>query len=323
MNNRHFELPLRGALALFFSSIIFSATVFFSTVFFSIPRAAAQAGPGQAGVAVSMVVTVKGNHGAEANVSGENVIVTESKARARVTDWVPLQGERAGLELFLLLDDSRDTSLGTQVEDIRRFITAQPPTTKVGVAYLQDGGLKIVQSLTAEHALAAKAVHVTLSNLARIGSPYDSLATLIKQWPEGNDRREVLMISSGIDGAHEGVPADIYVNPVITEAQSAGVVVFAINTAAEESDSDRAGRGKAYLSQVAEQTGGESYYRVSSGSIAPYLDDATHRLERQYLLTFLAKPGKKAGMQSVKVRTDMSHTELASAEKVFVPAGGQ
>ena len=41
---------------------------------------------------------------------------------------------------------------------------------------------------------------------------------------------------------------------------------------------------------------------------------------RQYLLAFVAKPEKNAGMQSVKVRTDASHMEIASAERVFVPA---
>jgi hypothetical protein len=320
MKKEHFALRLLGALAL----------VFASTTFFSIPTAAAQASPDQSGVPVSMVVTVKGHHGAEGSVSGADVIVTESKARAKVTEWVPLQGDRAGLELFILLDDSRDTSLGTQVEDIRRFITAQPPTTKIGVAYMQEGGTKIVQSLTEDHAKAASALHVSLGNLARTDSPYNALSDLIKQWPAGNDRRgadrrEILMISTGVDpvnGDSGPYKYDGYVETAIEAAQRAGVVVFAIGTSGEDVASDHIGAGRNYLSQIAEETGGESYH-LQSGSLTsfvPYLDDATQRLNRQYLLTFLAKPGKKAGMQSVKVRTDASHTELASAEKVFVPA---
>jgi hypothetical protein len=287
--------------------------------------ARAQATADRAGVPVSMVVTVKARHGAEPNISPENVIVSEGRARAKVTDLVPLQGERAGLELFLLLDDSRNTSLGTQVEDIRHFILAQPPTTKIGVAYMQDGATKIAQSLTADHALAAGALHVSLSNLAKSVSPYNSLTDLIKQWPAGTDRREVLMISSGADavfGDSGPDKDDIYVDSAIEAAQRAGVVVFAIGTSGEQFDTSNPGRGKNYLSQVAEETGGESYYRESGPvtSFVPYLEDATQRLNRQYLLTFLAKPGKKPGMQSVKVRTDVSHTEIASAERVFVPA---
>jgi hypothetical protein len=273
-----------------------------------------------------MVVTVKARHGADMpNISGENVVVYESRARAKVTNWVPLQGDRAGLELFILLDDARNTSLGTQLEDIRRFIVAQPATTKIGVAYMRDGGPKIVQSLTTDHALAANALHVSLGNLARSASPYTSLSALIKQWPAGNDRREILMISSGVDevfGDNGPDKDDVYVDSAIAEAQRAGVVVFAIGTSGENLDSSHVGRGKYYLSQVAEETGGESYYRESGPltSFVPYLDDATRQFSRQYLLTFLAKPGKKPGMEAVKVRTDVSHTEIASAERVYVPA---
>ena len=38
-----------------------------------------------------------------------------------------------------LLDDSSNISLGSQLEDIRQFIIAQPATTKIGVGYMQNG----------------------------------------------------------------------------------------------------------------------------------------------------------------------------------------
>jgi hypothetical protein len=50
------------------------------------------------------------------------------------------------------------------------------------------------------------------------------------------------------------------------------------------------------------------------------LEDSTSRLNRQYLVSFLVQPGKKAGMQSVKVRTEVPHAQLVAAEKVYVPA---
>jgi hypothetical protein len=62
-----------------------------------------------------------------------------------------------------------------------------------------------------------------------------------------------------------------------------------------------------YLSQVSDETGGEAYYLGFGApvSFAPYLDDLSHRLTRQYLLTFLAKPEKKAGFQQFKLRTEV------------------
>jgi hypothetical protein len=289
----------------------------------------AQAAPTLDGVPVSMVVTVEPRHGSEVpNISGENVMVYQSRARAKVIDWVPLQGEHAGLELFILLDDSRNTSRGSQLEDIRHFIMAQPATTKIGVAYMQIGGAKIVQDLTGDHTLAANALHVSTGNLARSGSPYAALGDLIKQWPAGSDRREILMISSGVDGDYSDYAADKhdpFVDSAIERAQRAGIIVFAIRTSGEDYGESRVGPGKHYLSQVAEETGGESYYHESGPPISfvPYLDDSTHQLTRQYRLTFLAQPQKKAGMQPVKVRTEVAHAALVSADKVYVPASGQ
>ena len=81
--------------------------------------------------------------------------------------------------------------------------------------------------------------------------------------------------------------------------------------------------GQIYLSEVAERTGGESYYigfNAPAVNFAPYFDNVNHRLSNQYLLTFLAKPEKKSGMQRVKLSTELSNTELVGADQVYVPA---
>ena len=83
--------------------------------------------------------------------------------------------------------------------------------------------------------------------------------------------------------------------------------------------------GQNYLSQVAEETGGEAYYLGFGAPVtfAPYLEDITRRLTRQYLLTFLAKLEKKAGMQRIKLRTEVPNAELVAADRVYVPATPQ
>ena len=59
-------------------------------------------------VPVSMVVSVEARHGKEipAVNNKEDVRVLEGKERLRVTDWVPLQGSQADLELLILIDDA-------------------------------------------------------------------------------------------------------------------------------------------------------------------------------------------------------------------------
>ena len=101
---------------------------------------AAQQAPAANGIPARMVVTVEPHHGSDVPViNREDVMVYEGKDRDTVTEWVPAQGDRAGLELFILLDDGSSSSLGTQLDDVRKFINAQPPSTKIGVAYMDNG----------------------------------------------------------------------------------------------------------------------------------------------------------------------------------------
>jgi hypothetical protein len=73
---------------------------------------------------------------------------------------------------------------------------------------------------------------------------------------------------------------------------------------------------------MASETGGEAYFLGYENpvSFAPYLEDLTRRLTHQYLLTFLARPEKKARLQSVKLWTEVPNAELVAADRVYVPA---
>jgi hypothetical protein len=291
-------------------------------------RLAAQSAPPANGVPVHMVVTVEAHHGSNVPVlEREDVMVYEGHDRDKVIDWVPAQGDHAGLELFILLDDASSPNLGTQLEDIRKFINSQPSSTKIGVAYMQDGIAHIEQNLTSDHALAAKALRLPLGMVGVNASPYFSLSDLIKHWPESNSRREVFIASDGIDRYYGSADLlDPYLAAAIEDAQRAGILVYAIYTPGGGHYSHSYWRtywGQLYLAQLADETGGESYDIGFNGmpvSFAPYLDDGANRWSHQYLLTFLAKPQKKAGMQPVKLRTEVPNAELVSADRVYVPA---
>ncbi|MFZ3211680.1 MAG: hypothetical protein WA188_09200 [Terriglobales bacterium] len=284
--------------------------------------------PAATGVPARLLVTVEARHGSNVPViTREDVMVYEGRDRDHVLDWVPAQGDHAALELFVLLDDASNISLGSQLEDLHQFILSQPASTKVGVAYMQNGSARIEQTPTNDPALAAKALRLPMGIAGVNASPYFSLSDLVKHWPATTARREVLMVSDGIDRYYGvGDLSDPYLAAAIEDAQRAGVVVFAIYTPGV----GHAGHsywltywGQIYLAKVAEETGGESYYIGFNGppvSFIPYLDDLSHRLTRQYLLTFAAKPQKKAGLQRVKLTTEVPNAELVSADRVYVPA---
>jgi hypothetical protein len=152
-------------------------------------------------VQVHMVITdeaVRGD-GEVPILRPENVQIKHGKAPIKVDHLIPARGDNAALQFFILIDDTCDTSIGNSLNDIRDFINAQPATTLIGVGYMSNATIQIVQNFTADHAAAAKAIRLPRGSLSSMDSPYLSLISLIKGWPEQKVRREVLMITDGID----------------------------------------------------------------------------------------------------------------------------
>ncbi len=309
---------------------LLSVTLTFALCTYLPANLAAQNAPPQ-GPSAHLLVTVEARHGSNVpDVSRADVMVREGHDRDQVTDWVPTQGDNAALELFILLDDGSNISLGAQLEDLRKFILARPATTKVGLAYMQNGIARVEQAPTADHGAAAKALRLPLGIGGVNGSPYFSLSDLIKRWPETSARREVIMASDGIDSYYGGGDLeDPYLSTAIDDAQRAGIVVFAIYTPGVGHASHSYWRtywGQMYLSRMTDETGGESYYIGFNGppvSFTPYLEEVEHHLAHQYWLTFVPKAQKKSGWQKVKVTTEVPNAELVSADKVYVPATAQ
>jgi hypothetical protein len=287
-------------------------------------------GTSPTGVPVHMVVTVEARHGTTPpDITREDVMVHEGHDRDAVTDWVPAQGEHAALEFFILIDDGASLNLGSQLDDLRQFINAQAPTTKIGVAYMQNGIAQVLQDPTSDHAQAAKALRLPRGLLGADSSPYFSLQDLIKRWPASTARREVFMVSDGVDWFGGTMEDDPYVDAAIADAQRAGVIVFDIYMPGQGHAAHSYWRyywGQIYLSKVADETGGEAYYIGFTGApvaFTPYLDTVAQRLNHQYFLGFLAKPEKKAGLRRVRLQTEVPNAELVSASQVYVPASPQ
>ncbi len=278
-------------------------------------------------VPVRMVVTAKPHRdGAQVPAIGLNdVKVFQSDKENRVTSWIPMQGDRAGLELFIVIDDSSRTNLGLQLDSIKQFIEAQPPTTAIGVGYMRNGTVFTVQNLTTDHASAAKSLRLPIGTAAD-NSPYLSVTDLMKKWPVSENRREILMITSGVDALDGNPFSNPYLDAAAERAQRGGFIIYSIYTPGE----GFAGRGRfrtnlaqTGLEILSQKTGGETYY-LGFGppvNITPYLQDIGHRLRNQYELTFLTKGAKKPSLERVKVKTETPNIGLTAAEQGYVGTG--
>lgn len=272
---------------------------------------------------VQMVVTVEARHGHEVPVlRRDDFLVRERGEKLQVTEAVRLDGDKGDLELFILLDDASQLNLASQLADLRRFIDAQPERTAIGIGYMRNGTVDIMQGLTRNHGRAAKALRLPIG----LGSsPYLSLSELVKHWTPGSARREVLMLTSGADPlGGEGV-VNPYLDAAIADAQRAGIVVYAIYTPGEGHSAHsywRMSWGRDYLAELADETGGEAYV-LTEGlpvSIAPYLAQVTGQLNHQYRVAFVAGVEDKPTLRSVKLATEVPDAEIVAASKVYVPS---
>ena len=276
------------------------------------------------GLPVSVIVTVAPQKTAP-QLTADDVLVSQHNRHRQVTRLEPLRAQN-GLQLWLLIDDGSATTLGTQLADLKKFALAQPPTTQIGIGYMQNGRVQVAQSLTSDHQLAAKAIRLPIAMPGISASPYVALAALIHKWPAGPGAREVLMVSSGIDPIYGSGPDNPYLTTAIDAAQRAGIVVYSIYYSAAGRSPYAYWRlfwGQNYLAQLSDDTGGFLYWLGSENpvSMAPYLDDLSRRLNSQYLLTFLTRPENKPGFQAVKIRTELPHVTLVGPSQVYVPAG--
>src|SRR4029077_21288182 len=136
----------------------------------------------------------------------------------------------------------------------RAFFAAQPDTTYISVAYAGNGTANLVQDFTNNHELAAKALRIPLGSGGAFSSPYLALLDLMKRWPSSEDRRSILLFSSGIDYFRGGFdPKSPDLDPTIERAQKQNINIWSIYAP----DSGHRARGffrattaQSYLSQL-------------------------------------------------------------------------
>jgi hypothetical protein len=284
----------------------------------------AQQDAAQPGAPVRIIVGVEGKKGASPpEVARQDVMVFLKKQRLPVTSWTPLREDPAGLEFWILIDDGADTSLGSQLDDLRTFINEQPATTKIAIGYLRNGTVNAVQKPTTDHHAAAKSLRLPLGVSGISASPYLALIDLIQKWPAGTQPREILMIGSGIDPVYGTGSLNPYLTRAIETAQRAGTVVHSIyfGSAGHFGHSSwRINWGQNYLAQLSDETGGEFYWQGFSNpvSFTPYLNDLSLHLSNQHLLTFQAPRPSKPSLEQIKVTTEVPQVTLVAPARVYV-----
>jgi hypothetical protein len=308
-----------------------------------------QAKPASGTVQVHLVITDQAvNDDSEMpSLTAGNVQVKQGKNVLEVDQVIPARDDNGALQLFILIDDTCDTGIGNNLNDLRDFINAQPATTMVGIAYMSNATVQIAQNLTVDHAAASKAVRLPRGSLSSMDSPYLSLISLVKSWPQSKVRREVLMVTDGIDrlrgastasgfsspggiGRMRGPAAatmpsiSMDADPASIASQRSGVIVHSVyspGVGRRGRNAWEAQLGQSGVAKIADETGGE-YFALGTQnpvSFKPYLDRLQKIFNNQYFLVFQAVPKKKDDLQRVEVSTTAPNVDIAAADNVWVP----
>jgi hypothetical protein len=275
---------------------------------------AAAAGP------VTMTVTAVGKKDTNPPpIAKDDVQFYVNKERTQIADWK--RGEK--LYLAVVIDDSLNSNVASQWADMKAFFAAQPDTTLISVSYARNGTAVVAQDFTNNHELLEKALRIPLGAGA-FSSPYLTLLDLMKRLPPTADRRSILLLSSGIDYFHGNFPSSPDLDSVVQRAQKENINIWSIYYP----DAGHAGRGffrtsrgQSDLSQIADQTGAESY-ALGFGlpvSLKPYFDELSMHLANQYLLTFSGNGGKKGKFERVHITTELANVEFLAPSDTFLP----
>ncbi len=271
-----------------------------------------------------LVVTVKAKKSRPVQpVQQSDIAVKLNNRPVDTVGWKPLKGPDASLQLIFFIDEGVRSYWSLQIPDLKKFIDVLPPSTAVAVAYMDNGRAVMAQTLTTDHALAAKSLRMTNEIPGISGSPYFCLSDLAKNYWHSprKTRRVVFMVTNGEDPYYRSMDMqDPYVAAAIQDAQKAGLLVYSIyfrNRDAGGPNSFSTLIGQSYLLRVANETGGEFYSMalMSPISFTPYLKQFKESLNHQYLLTVAAG---RTGWQQVSVKAKIPDVQLAAPKEIYV-----
>lgn len=238
---------------------------------------------------------------------------------AAITSVTPFERGR-DLELFILIDNTANYDFGAKLQELRRFVTSQPAPVSIGVAFIREGTLDVIEQPTRDHERAARALQAPFGSIA--ANPYCALSSLIDSWKNKSLRREIVMVTSGIDDSATGA---ICMNAEMTirDAERAGIVVYALYNPKAGYASEKWSRvdsGMVNLADVSYKTGGEAYFtgHTPTESFEPFLADITEHLANQYLVKFRLTPRPDSGLQTIDVTSKIPDQELMKPERIWV-----
>lgn len=282
---------------------------------------------GQGRAVVTILPSQK--NGSVGQIATQSLKLKVNGKASNVTGFNQLEETNSPVELVLLLDSGARSSLGTQFNDVQKFVGEMPPNTRMAIAYMVNGRAQFASPLSSNAGDVLKGLHLSNGIPGSNASPYFCLSDLAKNWPshDRSARREVLMVTDGVDNYERRFdPEDPYVETAINDSVRAGLVVYSIywkDTGRFNSGWYETNAGQNLLLMVTQATGGNSYWEGIGNpvSLTPYFQDLRRRLNNQYELSFTVPSNGKPEIASMKVDLHVPSAKVDAPQKVLVTGG--
>jgi len=228
------------------------------------------------------------------------------------------------LQLMILLDSMQMIGGNGQYDSIKKFVNSMPPNVEIGVGWMLQSHVKVVQPFTTDHDLVGKAfVQKTMEEAANPkndnGNPYSCIRDFASHWPNGDPAklRAILMFTDGIIRINAQPQGGDQLNPDVDGAsqilQRYGIVPYPFfymdfPTVPGRNEGGQL-EGQTNFSQLTADTGGEALYdgQFSPGTFDPLLDKlySVLRSEAVVTVTIPAKAGKQMRLDIKAAKDDI------------------
>jgi hypothetical protein len=310
MEEKKMMMMRRGALVLAPMALFLMAAV----------PVLAQEGPVEGPVTTTALISAQSKTGAPLNPSMLKLQVDRRNAPITAVSPIP----PGGAQVAILIDDGLRGSFGLQLNDLKKFLDQLPAGTNVLIGYMENGTVRYEGGFSPVNQSTASQLRVPLSSPGISASPYFCLSDFVKRWPSNQPgARIVLMITNGVDpynGSTSIMNQDSpYVQAAQDDAQRAGVAVYSIYFPDSRMHFGSFS-GQSYLQQVAEATGGESFYQgtIPPVTLAPYLNEFRKDITESYAVSFMANATneKNNTLTSIKLTTRQPGVKIHAPNSV-------
>jgi VWFA-related protein len=207
------------------------------------------------------------------------------------------------LSLAILIQEDLTQNFNLQIKDIANFVRGLPRGSRVMVAYIRGGTLRIRQRFTDNLEKAAGSFQIVGGGIQAANGPYDGVADATGYFdalPTG--RRAILLVSDGLEGSTGVTASDLLNSPelerAILRAQRKSIAVYSIYSPTAITQNDHSflvTSAQGALQRLSDETGGRSFYQGSNAPVSfiPFLKDFDLLLGRQFVLTYLSTHMKK------------------------------